>query len=69
MAPITDITFKAELVCHLVWIEVGKKAYSVGLWSGLILSLYGRHAQHTARGQNVARRGFKFGPPTLIEIK
>jgi len=30
---------------------------------------YDRHAQHTARGPNVARRGFTFGPLTLDEIE
>ncbi len=28
-----------------------------------------RHAQHLARGPNVARRCFTFGPPTLYEIE
>ncbi len=30
--------------------------------------VYIRHAQHNARGTNVARRGLTFGPPTLDEI-
>ncbi len=33
------------------------------------LRLYTRHAQHTARGPNVARRGLTFGLPTLDEIE